>query len=257
MRVFIFKFVFFSIIICSFEYAKNELYYANERRIYLERNVINFRNNRILADADNQFDLYDFYQSTLSLANQFSGYIDDKEITNLRNNIDSHIKKHKENNTFSNLNNVDEKTKNVFYKLQKELEEVKKEFDNKRNSGLGIQSTHNKRIIKKDENNFVSNHENFKHLENEEIFLKIEDYNFEDEYNEIASSNIYKEIKIDKNKVKVRKNIIKNAIMLTVGCLTIISSGGYNLVTLLIPYTIAIIKNWWKELKLSHKKKNY
>ncbi|CAD2085948.1 fam-b protein [Plasmodium vinckei lentum] len=256
MRVFIFKFVFFLIIICSFEYAKNELYYANERSIYPERNVINFRNNRILADADNQFDLYDFYQSTLSLANQFSDYIDnDKEITNFRNNINSHIKKHKENNTFPNLNNVDKKTKNLFYELQKELEEVKKEFDNKRNSELGMQSTHNKRIIKKDENNFVPDHENFKHLENEEIFLKVEDYNFEDEYNEITSSNIYKEIKIVKNMNKARKHIIKNAIMLTVGCLTIISSGGYNLVTLLMPYTIAIIKNWWKGIKLFRKKK--
>ncbi|VEV58084.1 fam-b protein [Plasmodium vinckei vinckei] len=77
----ILKFVFFSIIICSFEYAKNELYYVNERSIYLERNIIYFRNNRILEYIDNQFDLYDFYESTLNLANQFSDYIDDdKEI---------------------------------------------------------------------------------------------------------------------------------------------------------------------------------
>ncbi|CAD2109190.1 fam-b protein [Plasmodium vinckei] len=92
-------------------------------------------NNRILADADNRFYLNNFYESTLNLANQFSDYIDDdKEITNLRNNIDSHIKKDKESNISPNLNNVDEKTKNLIYELQKELEEVKKELDNKRNS---------------------------------------------------------------------------------------------------------------------------
>ncbi|CXH16340.1 Protein of unknown function (DUF2031), putative, partial [Plasmodium berghei] len=64
MRVSILKYVFFSIIICSFEYAKNELYLVNDRSIFLEMNLINFRNNRVLAYADNEFDLYDFYQST-------------------------------------------------------------------------------------------------------------------------------------------------------------------------------------------------
>ncbi|ETB57312.1 hypothetical protein YYC_04820 [Plasmodium yoelii 17X] len=64
MRVSILKFVFFSIIICFFEYAQNELYYVNERKIYLERNIPNFRNNKILADADNQLDLNSAYNKT-------------------------------------------------------------------------------------------------------------------------------------------------------------------------------------------------
>ncbi|SCL81566.1 Protein of unknown function (DUF2031), putative [Plasmodium berghei] len=57
MRVSILKYVLFSIVICSFEYSKNELYFVNDRGIWLERNVINFRNNRILSYADNEFDL--------------------------------------------------------------------------------------------------------------------------------------------------------------------------------------------------------
>ncbi|KEG00151.1 hypothetical protein YYE_05000, partial [Plasmodium vinckei vinckei] len=129
MKVSILKFVLFSIIICSFEYAPKELYFINERKIYLERNIINFKNSRILADKDKQFDLNNFYESTLSLANQFSEYIDDdEEITNLRNIIDSRIKKHKGSNISPNLNNVDEKTKKLIYELQTELEEVKKEL---------------------------------------------------------------------------------------------------------------------------------
>ncbi|CDU16361.1 fam-b protein [Plasmodium yoelii] len=46
--------MFFSSIICFFEYAQNELYYANERSTCLKRNVINFRNNTILADPYNK-----------------------------------------------------------------------------------------------------------------------------------------------------------------------------------------------------------
>ncbi|EUD73103.1 hypothetical protein YYG_02103 [Plasmodium vinckei petteri] len=89
-----------------------EIYYVNERSIYLEMDVINFRNNRILTGVDGQFDLYDFYESILSPSNQFNGYNDDdEEIKNLQNIIDSHITKHKENNTLPNLNNVDKKTK--------------------------------------------------------------------------------------------------------------------------------------------------
>ncbi|CDU16403.1 hypothetical protein YYC_03333 [Plasmodium yoelii 17X] len=168
MRVSILRFVFFSIIICFFEYAQNELYLVNERSIFLERNIIKFRSNRILADVDNQFDLNDFYESTLSLANQFNEYnADDKEMTFLRNAIDSHIKKHKESNTLPDLNNVDKKTKKTILKLQRELEEIKKELANKSNSELEIQSIHDKRIIKKDENNSVSGNEDFNQLENE------------------------------------------------------------------------------------------
>ncbi|SCL82368.1 Protein of unknown function (DUF2031), putative, partial [Plasmodium berghei] len=56
MRVSILKYVLFSIVICSFEYSKNELCFVNDRGIWFERNVINFRNNRTIADADNEFD---------------------------------------------------------------------------------------------------------------------------------------------------------------------------------------------------------
>ncbi|EAA19320.1 hypothetical protein [Plasmodium yoelii yoelii] len=150
MRISILKFVFFSIIICSFEYAKNELYFVNERSICLERNITKFRNNRILADVDNQFDLNDFYQSTLSLVDQFNDCNDDEEITNLRNIIDSQIKKHKESNTLPDLNNVDKKTKKLIHGLHKEIEEFKKELDNKGDNELAIQPIHDKIIIKKE-----------------------------------------------------------------------------------------------------------
>ncbi|SCL85720.1 Protein of unknown function (DUF2031), putative, partial [Plasmodium chabaudi adami] len=168
MRVNILNLVFFSII-CFFGYGKNELYFINERNIYLERNIINFRNNRILADADIQFDLNNFYQSTLSLAYQFNGYKDDdKEITNLRNIIDSHLEKYKENNALPNLNKVDKKTRRLIHELQKNLNEAKKEFDNKRNSELAIQLIHDKKIIKKYKKISVSKHENLKQLETED-----------------------------------------------------------------------------------------
>ncbi|SCL87291.1 Protein of unknown function (DUF2031), putative [Plasmodium berghei] len=109
MRVSILKYVLFSI----------ELYFVNDRGICLERNVINFRNNRILAYADNEFDLYDFYQSTLNLANQVNDCNgDDEEIVQLRNLIDSHIKKHKENNTLLDFKNVDNKTKKIINEFQ-------------------------------------------------------------------------------------------------------------------------------------------
>ncbi|EUD74082.1 hypothetical protein YYG_00029 [Plasmodium vinckei petteri] len=119
---------------------KLELHFVNERSIYLGRDIIKFKNNRILANVDNQFDLNNFYESTFSFANQFNDYnYDEEEITNIRNAIDSHIKEHKENNTLPNLNNVDKKTKKLIYELQKELEYVKKEIDNIRNNELAIQ----------------------------------------------------------------------------------------------------------------------
>ncbi|ETB56989.1 hypothetical protein YYC_05336 [Plasmodium yoelii 17X] len=159
MRARILKYVFFSIVICSFEYAKNELYFVNDRGIHLERNVINFRNNRILSDADNQFDLNEFYESTLSLVSQFNDYNGgNKEIEYLRNIIYSHIKKRKESNTSFNLKNVDSKTKKLINKFRKELEELTKELDNKINGELAIQPIHDKIIIKKNENSSVSEH---------------------------------------------------------------------------------------------------
>lgn len=130
-------------------------------------NVINFRNNRILVYADNEIDLNEFYQSTLSLASQLGDCVEgNKEISHLRNIIDSHIKKHKENATLPNLNNLDKRTKKIIYKLQKELEEVKKELDNKSNSEITTKLIQDKIITKTGENNSVSEYEDFKQLEN-------------------------------------------------------------------------------------------
>ncbi|CAD2095009.1 Plasmodium exported protein, unknown function [Plasmodium vinckei] len=160
-----------------------ELYFINERNIYIERNIINFKNNRILADAGKEFDLNNFYESTVSLANEFSDYIDnDKKITNLRNIIDSSIKKHKGSNTSPNLNNVDKKTKELIYELQKELEEVKKELDNIRNYKIIIQPIQNKRMIIKGENTSVSEHEDFGQLKNRGNLL-------DRKHNEVVSSS--------------------------------------------------------------------
>ncbi|CAD2097772.1 fam-b protein [Plasmodium vinckei petteri] len=253
MRACILNFVFFSIIICFFWDGRNELHYVNERSVSLERNIINFRNNRILADADNQFDLNNFYQSALSLANQFSDCNDDDgEIAKLRNTIDSHITKHKESNTLPNLNNLDKKTKKLIRELQKELEETKKELDNISSNELEIQPIHDKRMLKKDENNFVSEQENFKHLENKGIFLKIEDYNFENKYHEIASSDTYKEFKTDRKLKKAKKKLIITVMLFIVSFLVIIASGGKMLLLLLIPCGLFVIKDWWEVVKLKY-----
>ncbi|SCL89804.1 Protein of unknown function (DUF2031), putative [Plasmodium chabaudi adami] len=235
MRVSILNFVFFIIIICSFEYAKNELYYVNEKSIYLERNVIHFRNNRALADADNQFDLYDFYQSTLSLANQFSDCDgDDEEITNLRNIIDSHLKKHKENNALPNLNKVDKKTRRLIHELQKELEGVKKELDNIRNDKLEIQPIQDKRIIKRDENMFVSEHENFRKLENEHNWI------------DSSSKN---ELKNNPEMKKDIKKFFKKALLLSGFFLVLLISPALSFLILLIPNLFDVAKNMWKFVK--------
>ncbi|CAD2114524.1 hypothetical protein YYG_05121 [Plasmodium vinckei petteri] len=254
MRIIILKFVFLLIIICFFEYSKKELYFISETRKCLEGNIIKFRNNRILAYVDDQFDLNDFYESALSLANQFSDCNDDgdndEEITNLRNAIDSHIKNHKENNTLPNLDNVDRKTKKLIYELRKELEEAKKELDNKRNGELAIQPIQYKRIIKKYENNSLSEHEAFKQIESHENILGTEHDNFEDEYNEITSRSFYKKLKIVKNYKKSSNKLVKNCAMFIVGGLVIVASGGVFLLILLIPYIFSIIKKSWKIAKL-------
>ncbi|CAD2097412.1 hypothetical protein YYG_03852 [Plasmodium vinckei petteri] len=229
MRAGILKFVLFSIIICSFEYGRNRLYFVNERTIYLERNVINFINNRILADADNQFDLNNFYESTLSLANQFSDYIgDDDEITNLRNAIDSRIKKHKGSNISPNLNNVDEKTKNLIYELQKELEEVKKKLDNIRNGELAIQPMHDKRLTRNDENLLGA----------------------KNEYNEITSSNNYKEFQINRKLKKSEKKIVVACLTFIVSFFALLALGGKLLLLLLIPCVGFILKSLWDYVNL-------
>ncbi|VTZ69940.1 fam-b protein [Plasmodium chabaudi chabaudi] len=257
MIIKILKHVLLSIIICSFEYAQNELYYVNERSIYLERNIINFGNNRALTDADNQFDLYDFYQSTLSLGNQLNdGNGDDEKMMPLRNFIDSHITKHKESNTLPNLNDLDEKTKKLIYELQKELEETKKEIDNIRNNELAIQPVQDKIIIKNDGNISVSE-QDFKQLENEGNFLKIEDYNFEDEYNEIISSDIYKEIKDSKKAKKEFKKTFINMMIIMVGLAMAIASETWYLIFLYTPQMLSLAKSYWKEFKYRINKPKY
>ncbi|SCN61670.1 fam-b protein [Plasmodium chabaudi adami] len=219
-----------------------ELYHVNERGIYLERNIIKSRNNRILVDVGNQFDLNDFYQSTLSLKNQLNGYNDDeKETPNLRNIIDSHVKNHKENNTLPNLNNVDKKTKKLIYEIRKELEETKKELDNKRNGDLAIQLIQNKRITKKDENIFALECKNFKQIKNEGNDLENEDYNFEGEYNEIISINNYKEFKTNRKFKKLLKKIFKT-VMKSTAFLAIILTGG-----LIIPFMLLIMQDSFDE----------
>ncbi|ETB57260.1 hypothetical protein YYC_05056 [Plasmodium yoelii 17X] len=47
------------------------------------------------------------------------------------------------------LNTVDNKTRDIIHELRKELEEVKKELDNKRNDELEIQPIEDKKITKK------------------------------------------------------------------------------------------------------------
>ncbi|CAD2095733.1 fam-b protein [Plasmodium vinckei] len=218
-----------------------ELYFVNES-IYLERNIINFRNNRMLADVDNQFDLNELYQSTLSLTNQFNDWNgDSKEIRNLHNIIDSHIKKHKENNTLPNLNNVDEKKKKLIYELRKEIEKAQKEFENMKNGELAILPIQNKRITKKDGNISVLEGKDFKQFEKEGKFLEDKDDNFEDEYNEIISRNNYKEHKHDKKPKKMLKKILRIMGMVTT-FLAIILTGG-----LIIPFILLITRDSFDE----------
>ncbi|VTZ68600.1 fam-b protein [Plasmodium chabaudi chabaudi] len=231
MQVNILILVFFSIIICSFEYAENELYFMNERNIYLERNIINLINNRILADADNQFDLYDFYESTLSLANQFSDFDHDEEMIRLRNIIDSHIKKHKENNTLPNLNNADKKTKKLIYELQKELEETKKEIDNIRINELEIQPMQDKRIIINNNN-----------------FLEADDDKFRIEYLKNESRDYYSKLKeASKYKTsKSKRNLIIKAMLWTIAFFVIVASGALDFLVLIVPFVPFIFCNWRK-----------
>ncbi|CDU18243.1 fam-b protein [Plasmodium yoelii] len=240
MRVNILKYVLFSIVICSFEYSKNELYSVNDRGIYLERDVINFRNNRILADVDNRFDLNEFYQSTLSLASQLGDCIEgNKEIAHLQNIIDTHIKKNKGSNTSLDLKTVDSKTKKLINELRTELEEVKKRVANKRNDELAIQSIHEKKIEKKDENSSMSEHEDFKQLEN-------------NENNGIASSNSH-------IKSELIKKYRKIAIRFLLSCLTFIVVGFTSMFTtmylmiLLVPCLVSIYFFLWKLNRCSTK----
>ncbi|CXI37634.1 fam-b protein [Plasmodium berghei] len=189
---------------------------------------MNFRNNRILSDADNEFDLNEFCQSTLSLADQFNDCNDsNKEIAYLRNIIDSHIKKHKGSNTSLDLKNVDSKTKKIINGLRKELEELKKQIADKTNGELAIQPIDDKMIVKKDGNSSVSEHEDFKKFEI-------------NENNKITSNNHH--IKLVFNK-KIRKEVIKATLsyftFLTIA-ISIPITGLFSLTILLIPSGLSI-----------------
>ncbi|EUD73613.1 hypothetical protein YYG_00701 [Plasmodium vinckei petteri] len=198
--------------------------------MHLERNIIHFRNNRILTDLDSQFDLNDFYELTVNISNQFNDYNDsDEEITNRRNIINSHVKKHNENNTLPNLNNVDNKTKKLIHELRKELEEVKKELDNKRNGELEIQLIQDKRIIKNDEHILEAKYDNFKY-----------------EYNEIISNNNYEELKTDQKLKKEEKKLVVGGLTLIASFFTIVASGAMYLLILLAPCLFLIFKSWRK-----------
>ncbi|SCL84982.1 Protein of unknown function (DUF2031), putative, partial [Plasmodium berghei] len=220
-----------------------ELYFVNDRGIYLERNVINFRNNRILAYIDNQFDLNEFYESTLSLASQLGDYVEgNKEIAHLRNIIDSHIKKHKESNTSLDLKNVDSKTKKLINECRKELEELKKIIADKTNGELAIQPILDKKIIKKDENSSVSEHEDFKQLEN-------------NENDKIASSNCYMKSKLTKKYGKESTKFILSCLGFLAVAFSVPITGLLSLMILFIPSGVSIYYFLWRLIKCEYKLK--
>ncbi|WBY55827.1 fam-b protein [Plasmodium yoelii yoelii] len=186
MRVNILKYVLFSIIICFFEYGKNEIWH--------ERNIIKFRSNRILGDVEKEFDLNDFYESTFSLTKQLN-----------------------EQSTLPDLNKLDKRTKKLIYKIREELKEVKKEIDNMGDSGITTKVIENKRIRKKDENNYVSEGEDYNQLKNEVNFL-------EREYRQpnLSSVNTYK----NKRKInELYEGLKLRSILLVFLSLVIIISG--------------------------------
>ncbi|EAA21136.1 fam-b protein [Plasmodium yoelii] len=247
MRVSILKFVFFSIIICFFEYVKNELYYINERNIYHERNITNFRNNRILGDTDNRFDLNYYYESTLSLANQLNEYNDDdEEIKYLRNIIDSHVKKHKENNTLPDLNSLDKRTKKLIDELHKEIEETKKELDNIKNNKLAIELIQNNPVSEED----------FKQLKNERNIVGTEHYG--------VDSNIENESKTKRKLTKLTKKLMVRGVLLTLLVLSLLVPGLIYFVFVIMNVVLSIeiiiecckyVKFFFKEYKSYKKKK--
>ncbi|CAD2092323.1 fam-b protein [Plasmodium vinckei brucechwatti] len=243
MKANILNFVLFSMVICSFEYAKKELYYVNERSIYREKNIIYFRNNRILADADKQFDFNDFYKSNLNFVSQYNDYdYDDKENVYLRNIIDSHVKKHKESNTTPNLNNVDGETKKLLLELRKDIEEVKKEIDNKRNGKLAAQSIQNKKISKKYKDNSAPEHASFKEFEHEKN-------------NEVISRS-NNELENDAETRKSIKRLLKKGLVLAGISLGFLISGGLTIPFIVIITLVSFdtFKKLWSHTRSEFKK---
>ncbi|CAD2102583.1 fam-b protein [Plasmodium vinckei brucechwatti] len=245
MRISILKYVFFSIIIGSFDYAKNESYYVNERNIYLERNIINFRNNRVLADADNEFDLYDFYQSSLNLAKPLNDCNDnDKGNIYLRNIRDPHVKKHKESIALPNLNNEYEDANLLIQEMRKELEETKKELDKIKNGKLAIQPIQDKIIIKEYENNSVQEHPDFKQMENYGHIMETED-----RCNENASSSNYNGFEINQNLNQTNNMPLKRGETRAGDDLMTMASDACQVIKLIIPYMVSLAKKSWRDFK--------
>ncbi|KEG00210.1 hypothetical protein YYE_04937 [Plasmodium vinckei vinckei] len=137
--------------------------------------------------------------------------------------------KYKESNTRPNLNNLDGKTKKLIHKIQKELNEAKKELDNERNGELSIHLIQDKRVIKKSEHIF-----------------KIDEDKINDKYNKITLSNCYKTLKKISKSIKSKKNITIRA-MLLIASLCVIISLGMTVQTILLgmfaSFIIIIIGN--------------
>ncbi|SCL94588.1 Protein of unknown function (DUF2031), putative, partial [Plasmodium chabaudi adami] len=108
--------------------------------------------------------------------------VDDDLIMILRMTIKPYAKKHKENSTLPDLNKANIATKFLLREQQKQLEEMKKELDNLRNDELETKRVRDKRILKKDENNSVSEHKGFEKLKNKGISSKAQ-------HNKIDSSS--------------------------------------------------------------------
>ncbi|CAD2091031.1 fam-b protein [Plasmodium vinckei lentum] len=201
MRFSILKYALFLIIIWSFLYAQNEICFMNKRTKYIERNIINFRNNRILADIDIKFDLNHIHELTLSVVNQLIEHnCNDGDIVVLPFIINIFVKNQGESDTLPDLNSFDIITKMLIHAHQKELEKLKKELDNLWDCELEIQLIHDKKMLKKDKNISVSKPEHFKQLKNKGISSKEEDNKID------PSSNTELD---DKAKLKKLKNKAK------------------------------------------------
>ncbi|SCL91470.1 Protein of unknown function (DUF2031), putative [Plasmodium chabaudi chabaudi] len=93
------------------------------RIIYLGRNVINFRNNRILADVDNQFYLNNFYESNLNLVDACN----DDEIKCIQYVIDKHVKKFKVSSMLFELKGINMGMKFLIHKVVMKSSKFSKE----------------------------------------------------------------------------------------------------------------------------------